>query len=105
MKAVFRINEKRAIVNTDTDICLYCAKRGLEPSHREGTDIYLHITVNGEKIYYLYNWSLYQNVEDYIELISEREAREKLEQHVPQMTEETIENIKKYISDFMTETA
>jgi len=105
MKAVFRINEKKAIVNTDTDICLYYAQRGLEPEHRNGTDIYLHITKNGIKIYYKYDWSLYQNIPDSIEYITEKEAIAELEQRVPFMSEETIEKIKKYIPSFLEETA
>jgi len=105
MKAVFRINEKKAIVNTDTDICLYYAQRGLEPEHRNGTDIYLHITKNGIRIYYLYEWSLYENIPDSIEYITEKEAIAELEQRVPFMSEETIERIKKYIPNFLEETA
>jgi len=105
MKAVFRINDKKAVVNTDTDICLYYAQRGLEPEHRNGTDIYLHITKNGIKIYYKYEWSLYQNIPDSIEYITEKEAISELEQRVPFMTEESIEKIKKYIPSFLEETA
>ena len=105
MKAVFRINEKKAIVNTDTDICLYYAQRGLDPSHRDGTDIYLHITKNGIRIYYKYEWSLYQNIPDSIEYITEKEAISELEQRLPFMSEETIEKIKKYIPSFLEETA
>jgi len=105
MKAVFKIGEKKAVLNTDTDICLYYAPRGLEPEHRNGTDIYLHITKNGLKIYYLYEWSLYQNIPDDIEIITEKEARAELEERVMWMSEETIERIKKYIPDFMEETA
>jgi len=105
MRAVFKIDEKKAIVNTDTDICLYYAQRGLEPEHRNGTDIYLHITKNGIKIYYKYDWSLYQNIPDSIEYITEKEAIAELEQRVPFMSEETIEKIKKYIPSFLEETA
>ena len=105
MRAVFKIDEKKAIVNTDTDICLYYAQRGLEPEHRNGTDIYLHITKNGIKIYYKYDWSLYQNIPDSIEPITEKEAIAELEQRVPFMSEETIERIKKYIPNFLEETA
>ena len=105
MKAVFRINDKKAVVNTDTDICLYYAQRGLEPEHRNGTDIYLHITKNGIKIYYKYEWSLYQNIPDSIEYITEKEAISELEQRVPFMTEESIEKIKKYIPSFLEETS
>jgi len=105
MKAIVRVGEKRAVLNTDTDICLYYAQRGLEPEHRDGTDIYLHVTKNGMKIYYLYEWSLYQNVPNSIELITEKEAKEELEQRVLRMSEETIERIKKYFPDFMEETA
>ena len=105
MRVVFKIDEKKAIVNTDTDICLYYAQRGLEPEHRNGTDIYLHITKNGIKIYYKYDWSLYQNIPDSIEYITEKEAIAELEQRVPFMSEETIEKIKKYIPSFLEETA
>ena len=105
MKAVFKIGEKKAIVNTDTDICLYHAPRGFEPEHRNGTDIYLHITKGGKKIYYLYEWSLYQNIPDDINFISEKEAIAELEQRLPWMTDEMVERIKKYIPSFMEETA
>ena len=105
MKAVVRIEEKRAVLDTDTDICLYYAPRGLEPEHRNGTDIYLHITKNGYKIYYLYEWSLYQNIPDDIEILTEKEARAELEQRVTRMSKETIERIQKYIPDFLEETA
>jgi len=105
MKAIFKINDKKAVLNTDMDICLYHAPRGFEPEHRNGTDIYLHITKNGLKIYYLYEWSMYQNIPDDIEIITEKEARAELEERVSRMSEETIERIKKYIPDFMEETA
>lgn len=105
MKAIVYIEEKKAVLNTDTDICLYYAQRGLDPEHRNGTDIYLHVTQNGIKIYYKYEWSLYQNMPDSIEVITENEARKELEERVSRMSEETIERIKKYFSDFMVETA
>ena len=105
MKAIVRVGEKRAVLDTEKDICLYYAQRGLEPEHRDGTDIYLHITKNGMKIYYKYEWSLYQNILSSIELITEKEASEELEQRVLRMSEKTIERIKKYFPDFMDETA
>ncbi len=105
MIKIVKIGEKRAVLNTDTDICLYYAQRGFEPEHRNGTDIYLHVTKNGTKIYYKYDWSLYQNIPDDIEVITESEAKEELEKRVSWMSKETIERIKKYFPDFMEETA
>jgi hypothetical protein len=105
MKSVVRIGEKRAILDTDKDICLYFAPRGLDPSDRNGSDIYLHITKGGIKIFYKYRWSLYQNIGDSIELLREKEAKEELEERVPRMSQETIERIKRFFPDFMEETA
>jgi len=105
MKAIVRIGEKRAVLDTEKDICLYYAQRGLEPEHRDGTDIYLHITKNNIRIFYKYEWSLYQNVSDNIEQITEKEVKEELEKRVSWMSKETIERIKKYFPDFLDETA
>jgi len=105
MIEIVKMGEKRAVLNTDTDICLYYAPRGFEPEHRDGTDIYLHITKNGKRVYYKFEWSLYQNIPDSIEVITEKEAREELESRVSRMSEETIQRIKKYFPDFMEETA
>ena len=106
MRAIVRLeNGTKAILNTETDSCLYADQRGLDPAHRQGTDIFMHLTKGGKRVFYKLVWSLYQNDTDYIEVISEEEARKILEKKVPWMTEEDIEAIKQVFHDFLEETA
>ena len=105
MKAIVKVGEKRAVLDTNTDICLYYAQRGLDPSHRDGVDIYLHITKNGLKVFYNFEWSLYQNIPDSIELITEKKAREELEARISRMSKNEIERVLNIFPDFLEETA
>jgi 2,4-dienoyl-CoA reductase-like NADH-dependent reductase (Old Yellow Enzyme family) len=106
MRAIVRLGDgKRAVLDTNADSCLYADQRGLDPAHRQGTDIFMHLTKGGRKIFYKYVWSLYQNDVDYIEVISEEEARKILEEKSQWMTEEDIKVIQKVFPDFCEETA
>jgi hypothetical protein len=98
-------NGTKAILDTDTDSCLYADRRGLDPAHREGTDIFMHLTKGGRKIFYKYVWSLYQNDVDYIEVISEEEARKILEEKSQWMSKEDEDIVKQVFPDFCEETA
>ena len=105
MKAIVKIGEKRAVLNTESDICLYYAQRALDVSHRDGIDVYLHITKHGLKIFYNFEWSLYQNIADSIEVISQKKAREELEARVSRMSKNEIERVLNIFPDFLEETA
>jgi len=106
MRAIVRLEDgTKAIPNTETDSCLYADRRGLDPAHRQGTDIFMHLTKGGRKIFYKYVWSLYENDVDYIEVISEEEARKILEEKSQWMTEEDIKLIQQVFPDFLEETA
>jgi len=106
MRKIVRLgNEKRAVLDTETDSCLYAEQRGLDPAHRQGTDIYMHLTKGGQRIFYKYVWSLYQNDVDYIEVISEEEARKILEDKSQWMSEDDIKVVKQVFKDFLEETA
>jgi hypothetical protein len=106
MRKIARLeNGTKAILDTDTDSCLYADQRGLDPAHRQGIDLYMHLTKGGRRIFYKYVWSLYQNDVDYIEVISEEEARKILESKSQWMTKEDEEKVKQVFKDFFEETA
>jgi len=105
MRSVFRFEDGTAILDTETDSCLYASRRGLDPAHRQGIDVYMHLTKGGKRVFYKYGWSLYENVEDYIQVISEEEAREFLESKLPLMSKEDIEVVRQVFQDFGVETA
>jgi len=106
MRKIVRLeNGKRAVLDTETDSCIYAEQRGLDPAHRQGIDLYMHLTKGGQRVFYKYVWSLYQNDVDYIEVISEEEARKILEEKSQWFTKEDEEVIKQVFSDFFEETA
>ena len=106
MKKIVSLNDgKRAVLDTETDSCLYADRRGLDPAHRQGIDLYMHLTKGGQRIFYKYVWSLYENDVDYIEMISEKEARKMLEEKSQWMTEDDVTIIKQVFPDFLEETA
>ena len=106
MRAIVRLgDEKRAVLDTNADSCLYADQRGLDPAHRQGIDLYMHLTKGGQRVFYKLVWSLYQNDMDYIEVISEEEARKLLESKSQWMTEDDIKVIQQVFPDFCEETA
>jgi len=106
MRAIVRLgDEKRAVLDTNADSCLYADQRGLDPAHRQGIDVYMHLTKGGQRVFYKLVWSLYQNDTDYIEVISEEEARQILEEKSQWMSKEDVEVVKQVFPDFFEETA
>jgi len=106
MRAIVRLgDEKRAVLDTNADSCLYADHRGLDPAHRQGIDVYMHLTKGGQRVFYKLVWSLYQNDTDYLEVISEEEARQILEEKSQWMSKEDIEVVKQVFPDFFEETA
>jgi len=106
MRKIIRIGDgKRAVLDTNADSCLYADQRGLDPAHRQGIDVYMHLTKGGQRVFYKLVWSLYQNDTDYIEVISEEEARQILEEKSQWMSKEDVEVVKQVFPDFFEETA
>lgn len=77
MKRVLTTDGKRVIVNTETDTKLYDApvnppNTGL--AYTRGDDLYIHRTANGNMVYYIYHWSLWQGEGESVEIITPEEA-------------------------------
>jgi len=105
MRKIVNLDGKKAILDTESDDCIYLAPRGLDPARRQGTDIFLHVTKGGKKIFYKYVWTLYEHDVDYIDVISEEEARKILEENSQWLTDEDITLLKQVFPDFFEETA
>ncbi len=115
MKVVKILDDgKRAVLDTKLDTCLY--KAPVNPpntgtSYTRGTDLYLHNTKNGRKVFYEYHWSMWQGEESGINVISVEEAKEFLEIKAGltgwgRVSEEELEEIKELTGiDLLEETA
>jgi len=105
MKRLITIEGKTAILNTETDTCIWKDRRGLDMWHTAGTDLYVHTTRGGRKIFYEYRWNFYQGVPNIILPVSENEAKNFLQRKYSEMTEEEQEEIEKIFPGIFTETA
>ena len=65
----------------------------------------MHLTKGGQRVFYKLVWSLYENDVDYIEVVSEEEARKILEEKSQWMSKEDVEVVKQIFPDFFEETA
>jgi len=76
---VFRLDDgKTIVIDPRTDECIYEAPMNPPNTgtrYTRGTDLYLHRTRSGRKVFYLKRWSMWQGEETSYELISEEEAK------------------------------
>ena len=81
MKVLMTPENKRVVINTETDECLYSAPvnpPNTGTAYTTGTDMYRHIARSGKAYYYTYTWSLWQGACDQFTLITEDEAKQML---------------------------
>lgn len=79
MRHVFKTDKGTVVLDPETDKRIYnapCNPPNTGTTYTRGTDLYLHITRKGNKVFYLIHWSLWQGEGDSIELISEEQAKE-----------------------------
>jgi len=75
-------NGKRVEVVMDKDLCLY--RSPVNPpntgtTYTRGTHLYAHVTRKGNVFYYKHSWSMWQEEEDSLYLVSKEEAIEFLQ--------------------------
>ncbi len=115
MKVRVKVDDgKIAVLDSETDKVIYEAPHNppnTGTAYTSGTDLYLHVTKRGRKVFYLYHWSMWQGVEDRIEVISESEAKDFIIEKAgltgwAALTEREIEKAKSiWGQDFLEETA
>jgi len=78
MAKILKTDEGKIVkVDMDKDICLY--QSPVNPpntgtDYTRGTNLYAHKTRKGNWYYYTHNWSMWEREEDFIELVSRKNA-------------------------------
>ena len=70
---------KRVVVNTSTDVCLFDAPHNPANTgtrYTSGTDYYAHTARSGKIYFYSYSWSMWQGTIDEYELVEPDEMRQ-----------------------------
>lgn len=79
-KTVLRTQDnKKVIINTDSDPCLFQAPHNIPhtgTSYTRGKDLYAHESRNGNMYFYFYSWSMWQGEENSYYLVTKEEAEE-----------------------------
>lgn len=84
-KIIVTQDNKRAILDTKTDECIYNAPHNppnTGTQYTRGADLYVHKSKAGQEFFYLYCWSMWQGDEARIEYLSKDEAMTYLTEHV-----------------------
>jgi hypothetical protein len=71
-------DEKRVVVNRETDIVLYDSPvnpPNTGTKYTQGTDLLAHKARSGTVYFYMYHWSMWQGSEDSYELVDADTAR------------------------------
>lgn len=115
MKRVLITKEnKRVIIDTKNDHLIY--ETPVNPpntglAYTRGDDLYIHRTTNGNMVYYLYHWSLWQGEGESVEIITPEEAESFLIERLGKsgwggLSEEEAKRIEKLTGlSLLTETA
>jgi hypothetical protein len=99
MKAVIDVDEKKPIVNTETDESILRVGDGVETDDwfdTRGTDLMAHVTNNGRTVYYLYHWTRLEDETDTIEAITKEQALNWLAENYNIATKSALATAAKY---------
>lgn len=78
-KHILRYGDKKIIIDTSSDECLYWAPRNppnTGTKYTTGTDLYMHKTRSGAQVFYLVHWSMWQGSETVYDVITSEEAKQ-----------------------------
>lgn len=81
MKVLLTPEKKKVVIDVRKDECLYRAPvnpPNTGTAYTTGTDLYRHVTRNGNVYYYTHDWSLWQGTSDRFTLVNEDEAKQML---------------------------
>jgi len=71
-------DNKKVVVELDTDFCLYDAPHNPPNTgtrYTSGADLYVHKARSGKNYFYLYHWSMWQGENSWFELITDDDTK------------------------------